>query len=130
MAAGPVTGAPYAGVVAPDPYMKSPGQSHPSPGAAYLKTKTTHSPRVAPYAEGRPGDHESALRGEAPEAVAVKLAARRALEPFGGPQMGQAVGHLQQIDPSKRPVPVTLSNSDDELAERPPAPDEERQEGT
>ncbi|CAE7252408.1 unnamed protein product [Symbiodinium microadriaticum] len=99
----------YFGPFPPDPYLQS-------PSGAYAKDKIGQpSPRTNPYEGQRPLEQTACPSANTPDELAVRLANKRAMEPFGGPQRRPTTDFLQQIDPSKRPVP-TLVTDEDELA--------------
>ena len=123
---------PYMGATPADPYL-------PSPGNSFLKSRPTSvSPRarVSPYpgtvgqtapamvvppgtASGPPQFPPAAMDVEQDE-LSMRLRQKRAMEPFGGPGHAK-VEHMRSIDPSKHPIPATISD-DDELGHPLPEP--------
>ena len=110
----PTTPDAYLGAAVRDPYLPSPG--HTALRAAF--PSVSPSARVRPYPEGRTPDNPAAAHAAAD--VAARLAAARALEPFGGTGASWGVGALRSTDPAGLPVP-TFIEDDDELS-APPDP--------
>ena len=98
-----------------DPYLPSPGHTALRP----VMPSVSPNARVGPYPEGRNTDGRAPAPAAA-EAVAARLAATRAMEPFGGAGRTWNVGALRSIDPAKSPVPTFIE--DDEELSGPPDP--------